>query len=196
MLSSTSGYIIGIEGVMNSGFSIRRKLSDINIIKLQKAKIINPNPYNKVITEFLLSKYHIRNLKPKDPSMYEPTMTEILFASNKFIIEKFENIAMDKITITRLPIKIYDAVLFIFVKSKRYFDLDKSFMLSFSTNFCMYNCPKMGIKVIKINVEIPIGDFISSWINSGLVQIATSTIKQRFIIKMKRYNFLKSEKRI
>ena len=196
MLSSTSGYIIGIEGVMNSGFSIRRKLSDINIIKLQKAKIINPNPYNKVITEFLLSKYHIRNLKPKDPSMYEPTMTEILFATNKFIIEKFENITIDKITITRLPIKIYDAVLFIFVKSNRYFDLDKSFLLSFSTNLCRYNCPNIDPKVIKIKVEIPVGDFISSWINSGLVQIATSIIKQRFIIKMKRYNFLKSEKRI
>ena len=54
---------------MSSGFSIRRKLSDINIMKLQKAKNINPNPYNKIITEFLLSKYHRRNLKAKDPSV-------------------------------------------------------------------------------------------------------------------------------
>ena len=120
---------------MNSGFSIRRKLSDINIIKLQKAKKINPNPYNKIITEFLLSRYHIKNFKPKDPSIYEPTTTEILLASNKFIIEKFENITTDKITITRLTIKIYDVILFIFVISKRYFDLDKSSLLSFSTNF-------------------------------------------------------------
>ena len=181
---------------MNSGFSIRRKLSDINIIKLQKAKKINPNPYNKIITEFLLSKYHIRNFKPKDPSRNEPTTSEILFPTNKFIIEKFENITTDKITITRLPIKIYDVVLFIFVISKRYFDLDKSSLLSFSANFCRYNCPKIDPKVIKINVEIPNGDIISSGINSGAVLIATSIIKQRFIIKMKRYNFLISEKRV
>jgi hypothetical protein len=181
---------------MSSGFSIRRKLSDINIMKLQKAKNINPNPYNKIITEFLLSKYHRRNLKAKDPSIYELTMTEILFASNKFIIEKFENITTDKITITKLIIKIYDVILFIFDISERYFDLDKSSLLSFSTNFCRYNCPKHAPKVIKMNVEIPNGDIISSWINSGLVQIATSIIKQRFIIKMKKYNFLVSKKRI
>jgi hypothetical protein len=147
---------------MSSGFSIRRKLSDINIIKLQKAKKINPNPYSKIIIEFLLSKYHIRNLKPKDPNKYELTMTEILFASNRFIIEKFDNIITDKITIPRLPIKIYNVILFIFVISKRYFDFDKSSSLSFSTNFCRYNCPKIVPKVIIMNVKIPNGEIISS----------------------------------
>jgi hypothetical protein len=185
-----------MEEVMSSGFSIRRKLSDINIIKLQKVKKMNPNPYNKSITEFLLSWYHLRNLKPKDPSMYELTKTEILFASNKFIIENFENIATDKITMNRLQIKINDVVLFIFVISKRYFDFDKRSLLSFSTNFCKYNCPKIVPKVIKMNVEIPNGDIISSWINSGLVQIATSIIKQRFIIKMIKNNFLILKNRI
>ena len=117
--------------------------------------------------------------------MKEPIMTEILLASNKFIIENFKNTNTDKITTTRLPIKIYDAILLIFVISKRYFDLDKSSLLSFSANFCRYNCPKIDTKPIKMNVEIPYGDIISSGINSGLVQIATSIIKQRFIIKMK-----------
>ena len=66
-------------------------------------------------------------------------MTEILLASNKFMIEKFENINTEEITNTRLPIKIYDAILFNFVISKRYLDLDKSSLLSFSANFCRYN---------------------------------------------------------
>ena len=187
---------MGIEGVISSGFSISRKLSDINIIKLQKAKKINPKPYNKIIIEFLLSKYQIRNLKPKDPSMYEPPTTEILFASNKFIIEKFENITTDKITINRLKIKIYDVNLVILVISKRYFDLDKSSLFSLLANFCRYNCPKIDPIVNKMKIEIPRGDIISSWINSGLVQIDTSMIKQRFIIRTKRYNFLIVEKRI
>ena len=47
-----------------------------------------------------------------------------------------------------------------------------------------------------MNVEIPNGDIISSGINSGLVHIATSIIKQRFINKMKKDNFLISEKKI
>ena len=47
-----------------------------------------------------------------------------------------------------------------------------------------------------MNVEIPNGEIISSWINSGLVQIDTSIIIQRFIRKMKKYNFLILEKRI
>ena len=75
--------------------------------------------------------------------MYEPTMTEILFPINKLSIEKFENNTTVKITITRLPIKIYDVNLFIFVISERYLDLDKSSLLSLSANFCMYNCPKI-----------------------------------------------------
>src|SRR5688572_22543613 len=120
---------------MSNGFSIRRKLSDINIIKLQKAKKINPNPYNKIIIEFFLSKYQKRNFKPKDPNKDEPTMTEILFASNKFIIEKFVKVTTDKITTIRLTIKIYDVVLFIFVIRKRYLDFDNSFVLPFSANF-------------------------------------------------------------
>jgi hypothetical protein len=128
--------------------------------------------------------------------MYEPPTTEILFASNKFIIEKFENIITDKITINRLKIKIYEVNLVILVISKRYFDLDKSSLFSVSANFCRYNCPKIDPIVNKMKIEIPRGDIISSWINSGLVQIATSMIKQRFIIRTKRYNILISEKRI
>ena len=123
-------------------------------------------------------------------------MTEILLASNKFTIEKFDNITTDKITITRLPIKIYNVILFIFVISKRYFDFDKSSLLSFSTNFCRYNCPKIVPKVIIMKVKIPNGEIISSCMNSGLVHIDTSIIKQRLIIKMKKYNFLILEKKI
>jgi hypothetical protein len=147
---------------MRRGFSIKRKLSDINIIKLEKAKKMNPNPYNKTITEFFISKYHRINLTPNDPNIYEPTMTEMLLASIKLIIEKFENIKTDKVTIIIFVIKIYEVILFIFVIKKRYFDLDKSSLLSFSTNFCKYNNPKIVTKVIKMNVEIPSGDFIGS----------------------------------
>lgn len=179
---------------MSNGFSIRRKLSDINIIKLQKAKKINPKPYNKIIIEFLLSKYHKINFKPKDPNTDEPTMTEILFASNKFIIEKFVKVTTDKITTIKLTIKIYDVVLFIFVRRKRYLDFDNSFVLPFSANFCKYNCPKIDTKLTKMNVEIPKGDIISLGINSGAVPIDTSIIKQIFIIKMKREYFLPAEK--
>ena len=171
---------------MRVDFSIKMKLSDINIIKLEKAKKMNPNPYNKTIIEFFISKYHIINLIPKDPNKYEPTMTEILLLSNKFIIEKFENIKTDKVTIIKLIIKIYEVILFIFVIKKRYFDLDKTSLLPFSTNFCIYINPKIVTKVIRMKVKIPSGDFIASWINSGLVQIATSITKQKFIMKRKR----------
>jgi len=47
-----------------------------------------------------------------------------------------------------------------------------------------------------MKIEIPNVDFISSGINSGLVQIDTSIIKQRVIIKMKKYNFFLLEKKI
>ena len=100
-----------------------------------------------------------------------------------------------KLLDTRLPIEIYDAILFNFVIAKN-LDLDKSSLLSFSANFCRYNCPKIDTIPIIMNVETPNGDIISSGINSGLVHIATSIIKQRFINKMKEDNFLISEKKI
>jgi hypothetical protein len=77
--------------------------------------------------------------------------------------------------------------LFIFDKIDRYFDLVKRSLLSFSANFCRNNCPKIDTIDIKMNAIIPDAERISSGINSGLVQIATSIIKQRLIIKRKKY---------